>query len=775
MRRSLLVAFAWFPRTLVSIAVSSCAIACLPSVPNAGCATYGDYLHMLGGCEPVGYARGMVYQAPYLYLADYERALRVVDAADPARLTVVGSLVLPAVPMGLDVSGTVGCVALYSRVLQMIDVSNPEAPVPLGSAEVPSGPRDVAMAGGYAYVPATQYPGEEGLYVFDIHDPAAPRLVNRVEAGELPRKVIIDGGEAYVLAVDRLIIFDISDPEAPSWIGSVTIPGQPAELVCRGSYVYVVCRMSDEAGSDFRPAVTQQRRLAGAEGRSRRSWGNGFYVIDRSDLSNPTLIGSFAPEEWAPFLGIGLWGDYAIVSRDAALMLMNITEPTAPRLELEIGVQRFAEEFEVVDDVLFAWGDRLMSYLLREPFSPEPVAVVQGTEDCGVMTVRGSNAFAAESWGRNFHSIDLTVPEEPVVSTIQLPFESVVSLAATEAKDKAAYVYASGSGNPDTTAIIEVSDPRDPRVVGVMHFAHRPSDLKIEGARLYAIEGAAGVRIFDIADPLHPLLLNTIPFTYTPQELALRGTTLYVGQRIEWQDHLYIYDVADPIHPVQLGTSTIPLTPYAFEIDGDLLYVADGEHGVRILDVSDPASVSLVSEIAAIGRAHDICRQGSFLYVTDFRTWGGMHVIDVSDPARPSMIGRFHADSPYQVECLSGHLFVSSFRAPAVVAPLECSASGLRTAAAAPGAALLSISPNSAAGPLEIRMDLPRTTPLSLTLHDAAGRLVRVLDQGMARSGVYVRHWDGLDGQGRQTAAGVYFVRLQSGSMVQARTLVRTR
>ena len=60
-----------------------------------------------------------------------------------------------------------------------------------------------------------------------------------------------------------------------------------------------------------------------------------------------------------------------------------------------------------------------------------------------------------------------------------------------------------------------------------------------------------------------------------------------------------------------------------------------------------------------------------------------------------------------------------------------------------------------------IRYTLACTATVSLTIHDAAGRLVRTLDGGTWRGpGVYTVRWRGNDDLGRSQSAGTYFCRL---------------
>lgn len=57
---------------------------------------------------------------------------------------------------------------------------------------------------------------------------------------------------------------------------------------------------------------------------------------------------------------------------------------------------------------------------------------------------------------------------------------------------------------------------------------------------------------------------------------------------------------------------------------------------------------------------------------------------------------------------------------------------------------------------------LPAAGPVSLRVHDLAGRVVRILTDGPQAAGVHRVVWDGRDDQGRSLASGVYLYRLRS-------------
>lgn len=88
---------------------------------------------------------------------------------------------------------------------------------------------------------------------------------------------------------------------------------------------------------------------------------------------------------------------------------------------------------------------------------------------------------------------------------------------------------------------------------------------------------------------------------------------------------------------------------------------------------------------------------------------------------------------------------------------------------------LASPQPNPALTSARIAFDLPRATPVSLMVHDAAGRVVRTLFQGVHAAGRFSLPWDLRDDSGSRVPSGVYFVRLEAHGQRHSRRVVAMR
>jgi hypothetical protein len=85
----------------------------------------------------------------------------------------------------------------------------------------------------------------------------------------------------------------------------------------------------------------------------------------------------------------------------------------------------------------------------------------------------------------------------------------------------------------------------------------------------------------------------------------------------------------------------------------------------------------------------------------------------------------------------------------------------------------LSVHPNPTRGETFLECYLPRQGQLSLTIYDAAGRVVRRLSQGARTAGTHSLTWDGRSERGEGASPGTYFIRLTSPAGEIVRRLTR--
>lgn len=93
----------------------------------------------------------------------------------------------------------------------------------------------------------------------------------------------------------------------------------------------------------------------------------------------------------------------------------------------------------------------------------------------------------------------------------------------------------------------------------------------------------------------------------------------------------------------------------------------------------------------------------------------------------------------------------------------------------APGHALLSNAPNPFTGSTRIAFYIPSAAAISVAVFDAAGRKICDLYSGEASVGTNEFLWDGRDASGRELVTGVYFCKIQFGSMSVSKKMLKIR
>jgi hypothetical protein len=226
-------------------------------------------------------------------VADDFFGLGILDVSDPAAPALRGSMKLPGQAKSVVVYGGKALVSDHMSGVDYVDVSNASKPTSLGSFFLDGYSREVALAGSTAY--AVDSP--TGFYVFDLtkSGPLEPVGVVQGEQGSAARGVAVsdnsgDGPKLVcVVSGASLQIYNVSNATAPVLAGTYrTTGGRAPHVVVKGNRAYL------------------------ADGRE------GLQVVDFSDPSKPTLVGSFKTEALARDVAIGDSAVLVVVGAEGA-------------------------------------------------------------------------------------------------------------------------------------------------------------------------------------------------------------------------------------------------------------------------------------------------------------------------------------------------------------------------------------------------------------------------------------------------------------------------
>jgi hypothetical protein len=139
---------------------------------------------------------------------------------------------------------------------------------------------------------------------------------------------------------------------------------------------------------------------------------------------------------------------------------------------------------------------------------------------------------------------------------------------------------------------------------------------------------------------------------YTPgmaYDVFVQGDHAFVA---DGEEGLRIINVKNPTYPYSEGTFNTSGFAQGVFVSGNYAYLADGQNGLQIVDISDPSNPDSTGRFGTPGFAEDVFVSGNYAYVAD--GGGGLQIIDVTDPSHPDSAAQFIAGFSVKGVFISG-------------------------------------------------------------------------------------------------------------------------
>jgi hypothetical protein len=258
-----------------------------------------------------------------------------------------------------------------------------------------------------------------------------------------------------------------------------------------------------------------------------------------------------------------------------------------------------------------------------------------------LLQTRGSGGLAV---------VNTTIPENASV------VGSVTGISVKEIKTWNNFAYATTDSGP--THVIDLTNPSAPVVVSSSIVgAHT---LQVEGNRLYLNRALQNViEIRDLAaNHLNPPLLGTISGGNHDSKPYGNRLLVFGGSGTS-----KIMDVTNPAAPVQLGS--ISPSGYdhfgaQFEVAGQMymFILTEGTGGQAYLyNITNPANISLVTTYitSASLSIHNVLIKGKYAFISYYKD--GVRILDISNPASLQEVGIFDPNASNA----SGNLYTGTW------------------------------------------------------------------------------------------------------------------
>jgi hypothetical protein len=188
-------------------------------------------------------------------------------------------------------------------------------------------------------------------------------------------------------------------------------------------------------------------------------------------------------------------------------------------------------------------------------------------------------------------------------------------------------------------------------------------DMYIYNNHLYALSSLRELYIFDINELSSPILENSLTFpNYNLYEIMVYNGVAYITAR----RLIYIVNVNNPENITFIDSIAIDTGHPSLTINDNRLFVI-GDTLVNIYNLENPVSPNLIGSYKS-NKLHglrftDINIKGHYAYVLD-DTYRNLSIIDISDPTSPSLVSEISVKVAYEGKCSIwlDHLFITTAR-----------------------------------------------------------------------------------------------------------------
>lgn len=373
--------------------------------------------------------------------------------------------------------------------------------------------------------------------------------------------------------------------------------------------------------------------------------GNKLQIASFSNPSTPVKVGSVILSDVVEDLvRTSINGNQYIVATGGSKMwLIDVKNPTTPALvsTTEVAVGTTCEGLATSGTYAYlAGGDAgFMVYNIATPANPVLVSSIDSLAYCESVVISGQYAYVAA--GSRSHIVDISNPAIPVYVG-RIPgyggYHQYINV-----RSGYAYICNYDAG----LQVVNVTNPASPVNVAEVPSGYRTARIVFDGNYGYVAVGDAGMSIYNVVTPSSPVLAGTIATTGRAASLSYGAITIsgtptghiFIANRNP-APGISAVNVSTPATPVTsaflsalaapTGTAYIP-----YYLNGKV-YIAYGTAGLRIVDVTNPSSATLLSTLALGGDSRAVVAGGNYAYIAARDS--GVFVVDVTDAANPVKI-----------------------------------------------------------------------------------------------------------------------------------------
>lgn len=233
--------------------------------------------------------------------------------------------------------------------------------------------------------------------------------------------------------------------------------------------------------------------------------------------------------------------------------------------------------------------------------------------------------------------------------------------------------YALVAGDQLGLHIVDVTIPSAPQIVTSTLILSAPQNIALYqnlAYITYQANGKYGLAILNVADPAAPVVVNArvdgLPFN--PVDLQVWQQHLYVagwsfeaiGLSFQSWGHLQLFDLQNPTTLTSVAHYQTPSGPgegfIRLVVMNDRVYTLDGDQ-LRIFRVTQPTALALLGSVSVAGTYLQVAGQAAYVASSWlYPRTGQLSVINVTDPTNPHLLTTIPAVSNIAIQSSVAYL-----------------------------------------------------------------------------------------------------------------------
>ncbi len=202
------------------------------------------------------------------------------------------------------------------------------------------------------------------------------------------------------------------------------------------------------------------------------------------------------------------------------------------------------------------------------------------------------------------------------------------------------YMYLPDSRN-SALLVVDIGNPFIPRTDGYVPLPPEPHAAVVDSDWVYVVCDTADLQIVNVHNPLDPDTVGSLHIQSVLSESIDKVQNYIVLGCLSFG--VYIVDISNKEQPVVVGNYNPPgivEAVFAEEVDGSLfVHIANGSHGYKLIDITDPANPTLVASKNLTGYSYDIWHYGGYSYLASSSS--GIYMLDDAIP--PNLVASYNS------------------------------------------------------------------------------------------------------------------------------------